>query len=45
MRVTYAHYLFGTEEVTHYHVLRYILMYVKYIAILVNDHTKDRSAK
>lgn len=41
MRVTYAHYLFGTEEVTQYHVL----MYVKYIAMLVNDHTKDRSAK
>ena len=43
MRVTY--YLFGTEEVTQYHVLLYILMYVKYIAMLVNDHAKDRSVK
>lgn len=43
--MTYAHYLFGTEEVTQYHVLLYILMYVKYIAMLVNDHAKDRSAK
>lgn len=45
MRVTYAHYLFGTEEVTQYRVLLYILMYVKYIAMLVNDHAKDQSVK
>lgn len=43
--MTYAHYLFGTAEVTQYHVLLYILMYVKYIVMLLKDPAKDRSAE
>lgn len=43
--ITYGHYLFGTEGITQYHAILYILIYIKYIGTLFNNNTKDQEGE
>lgn len=43
--ITYGHYLFGTEGITQYHAILYILIYIKYIRTLLNNNTKDQKGE
>lgn len=43
--ITYGHYLFGTERITQYHAILYILIYIKYIGTLLNNNTKDQKGE
>ena len=43
--ITYGHYLFGTEGITQYHAILYILIYINYIRTLLNNNTKDQEGE
>ena len=43
--ITYGHYLFGTEGITRYHAILYVLIYIKYIRTLLNNNTKDQKGE
>mgnify|MGYP001058771460 CR=1 FL=1 len=43
--ITYGHYLFGTEGITQYHAILYVLIYIKYIRTLLNNNTKDQKGE